>query len=193
MQNTEPARLVYSLSMEDLAAQQLFQFRHSPTVRKTLRRSMIGSSLAVFLCILCATWLTRLTPFWLSLVAAIAGTLWTVGYYLYFQKRGYIKRVRKLVQNMYAENRSADLLGEHTLEVDAEGITHISAHSRTRYAWEALRKIESEPGYTYMYLGPLVFVIHQEAILSGDIKVFLEQIGRYHQHYSLNQTPASAG
>ena len=181
MQEISASRIVYTLTMEDLITFNLFHFRNSAVVRKTQRRSLVTYSLTTFLCVMGATVFTSLLPFWPAFATAVVSTLWIAGYMLYYQKRGYIKRVRKVVQQMYFENKQPGLLGEHSLEVDEDGITHVSAYSRTRYAWGALERIETETGYTYLYLGAQTFILRHETISSGDFKTFLEQIGRHHQ------------
>jgi hypothetical protein len=181
MQEAASSSVTYTLTMEDLVTFNLFNFRHSPTIRKIQRRALISWPLTTFLCVLGVLLLTRLLPFWPALCTAFACTVWTAGCMVYYQKHGYIKRVRKLAQQIYSENKHPGLIGEHTLEVDSEGITHVNAYSRTRYAWGALERIETEPGYTYLYLGSQTFILRHQAIISGDFKAFLEQISRHHQ------------
>lgn len=181
MQEIVKSSVVYTLALEDVIASNLFYFRNSSTIRNMQRRSLIMASLTAFFCGLGVPLLTGLMPFWPSLVVAIACTAYTAGYYRYYHKRGYIKRVRKMVKKMIAENKSPGLLGEHTLEVDEEGIIHINAFTRSHYTWGALNKIETEPGYTYISLGTQTFIIRHEGIVSGNFKGFLERIGQHHQ------------
>jgi hypothetical protein len=168
--------------MADLVAFNLHHFRHSPTIRSMQRRSFVISTLAAFFCALGVSLVTRVMPFWPSLLTAFSVAAYTGLYFLYYFKRGYIKRVSKMVRRMYSEDKNPGTLGEHTLEVDEEGFTDLTDYRHTRYAWGALVRIESEPGYTYLYTGSQsAFVIRHEAITSGDFKTVLEQMGRHYQ------------
>ncbi len=180
MQEIAKTTVVYTLTLEDLTAFNLFSFRNSSTIRAMQRRSLISASLTTFFFALGVSLLMRL-PFWASLWYPIACMVGTAAYFRRYHKHGYIKRLGKLVERTYSENKQPGLLGDHTLEVDAEGITHVNPYSRAQYAWGALERIETEPGYTYLYLGAQTFIIRHEAIVSGDFKAFLEKISQHHQ------------
>jgi hypothetical protein len=178
MQETGKTSIVYALTIKDLVAYNLFAFRTSPKVREIQHRILISRTLVTFFCVLPVLWFTGLLPFWPSLGTSLLCTLWAVGCTLYYQRRGYIKRVRKLVEK---QELPPGWQGEHTLEVDEDGIIVTSAYSRVQYAWGALQRIESEPGYTYIFLGGLAYIIRHDAIMSGDLPTCLEQIGRHFQ------------
>ncbi len=182
MQEIGKSSIVYTVTMADLVAYNLYYFRHSSAIRRRQRRSLIVVPSGIVAVALAVYFLTPIIPLWFCLVWGLCSTLLTVGPMVYYQKRGYIKRVPKMVQQMYSEDKNPGLLGEHTLEVDEEGFTVATDYQHTCYSWGALVRIETEPGYTYLYTGAINgYVIRHDAITSGNFKAVLEQIGRHYQ------------
>jgi hypothetical protein len=175
MQETTKSTIVYTLTMEDLLAHSLFEFRRLPAWQNGQRNIYMVFPIIFGALLL---WYRVPDP---SLIAAFAFSLWLALYSVYDRKRGYIKRVRKSLQATLAKHSYPGLLGEHKLEVDEDGITHTSTFSRTQYAWGALKQIESEPPYTFIDVGDLTFILRNESLISGDLRDFLEKIGRYHK------------
>jgi hypothetical protein len=181
MQELTKSSVTYSVTMEDMAAFNLFHFRNSPTIRRMQRRYLIKYSLLMFPIGFCMASFARM-PLWPALCVALFGTVSMAAYFLYYQKRGYIPRLRKMVQRLYTEDQNPGVLGEHTLEVDEEGFTDLTAYRHSRYAWGGLVRIEAEPGYTYLYTGSQsAFIIPHQAITDGDFKAVLKQISRHYQ------------
>ncbi len=166
--------------MDDLVAFNVFHTRNSPSLRKMRRRAIVNIAVFMFLLLFgVAQGLTA--PFGSALLTAIIGAATAAGYVFLFQKTRFVPRIRKVVQAVFSDDNNPGLIGEHTLEVDEEGFTHTTRVCTSRYSWGGLVRVESEPGYTYLYTGAQsAHVIPHAAITSGNFRAVLEQIK---QHY----------
>ena len=104
------SRIVYTTTMEDLVAFNLFHFRYSPTIRSMQRRSLIISTFAIFFFAFGIYYGMRLMPLWPSLLAALAVAVYIVLYFLWYFKRGHVKRVSKMVRRMFVEDKNPGML-----------------------------------------------------------------------------------
>ena len=180
MEEIARTSVVYNVTMDDMVAFNEFHMRGSRTMRSIWRRCLVAFPLLAFVFSMALLWHGEMVSVWPALFTAAVCAAGAAGYVLLL-KHLYAGRLRKSVRALYSEDQNPCALGEHTLEVDEEGFTVVSRYSRCRYAWGALVKVETEPRYSYIYLGAVnALVIPHGEIVSGDFRAVLEQIGRHY-------------
>lgn len=86
------------------------------------------------------------------------------------------------VRNFYSEGKNRGVIGEHELEISADGIIERTLYNETKSAWGAVEKIESNPEYTFIYMNSVTaHVIPTRRIIEGDLSEFLTTLGQHYQ------------
>ena len=89
---------------------------------------------------------------------------------------------RRLVTRGFQKSRNKHFIGEHKVLLYDNGIVTSSKYSETRFAWGAIDKIESEEGYTYIYVtGVQAIIIPHDNITEGDFPALLQAIKTYYK------------
>jgi hypothetical protein len=98
--------------------------------------------------------------------------------------------LRYMIRKRYAKPDNAKYLGEHSLAIDAQGFTHRTPYTESRYAWGALDRIEAEPSHTYWYVSSCqAIVIPHQKIVEGNFPALLAAVK---EHYKPSQTLVQA-
>ena len=178
MEEVAKNTIKYDMSIDDLTAFSLYYARSSPALRSTQRRYAMVWLPILFMATLALGFKLPdaslpMTP----LILAVSTTVIMAGYLAYYFKYGWLQRYRRVIGKLYAEGKSPGLVGEHTLEIDENGITERTEFKETRHAWGGLVRIESEPGYTYLFTGASsAIIIPHQSITDGNFPALLEQV-----------------
>lgn len=88
--------------------------------------------------------------------------------------------IRKVSRKLYSEAANRTVLCWHELEIYEGGFIERTAYNENRSAWGAIERIESAPGYTFIYIGPgNAHVIPHQRIAEGDLREFLVELGKH--------------
>jgi hypothetical protein len=181
MQETEKLQITYNLSLEDLASVFVYQNAPSAEMKRKYSQSCVLVGVGVFVAF---TFGFSVLLGWDIMgavrCATLAGAFATYSYWRYYRKLE-IESLRQQAVVLYTNNFYPGLIGEHTLEIDANGIVHKSSVCRSEYIWEALHKIEFTDGYTLLHIASLVFTLHPTSVTSGNLSTFLEGVTKYHK------------
>jgi len=150
---------------------------------------MIGVPICVFAISLGLSMLSTPDSLLPGLVGASVGAGVVAAFYAWYFKFAYPGRLRKVLKKLYAEDKNPGVLGARSLEVDEGGFTLTTAFSQTRCAWGQLVRIESEPGYTYLFTSSVNAVaIPHASIEAGNLRGILAEVERhYHPEKVLAQ------
>lgn len=106
----------------------------------------------------------------------VLSLVWLVAYPFYYQWA-----VKRNARKMYSESASKGLLGEHTMVIDAEGVSERSAVGESKIAWSGIERIEDDGKSIYLYIGPVqAYVIPKRAFRTReDEEAFLQTAQAY--------------
>ncbi len=154
-------RLRYENTINDLLAFQEFHYAHSPTMQRVMAKQKGAAVLVVFvlICLLPGKQSTAINIF-MALVGA--------GIYALILPSIIRRNIKKHVLKMYAEGSNKGSLGEHELEIAADGLVERSPYNETKTAWGAVERIESTQE-------------HKNRLAEGDFRAFLAQVGQRFQ------------
>jgi hypothetical protein len=175
--------------MDDLFKYNLFFNRTSKTVQKARRRVMIAGPVCMFLISFGIIISSIQDSMWPAFIGSLIGAGVLALFYAWYFKYLYPARLRKLLKKLYAEDKNPGAIGERSLEVDENGFTLTTPFSQTRCAWGQLVRIESEPGYTYLFTSSVNAVpIPHASIEAGNLRAILAEVEKhYHPEKLLAQ------
>lgn len=149
-------QLAYQINIDDLAA---FSQHHARTSKRWRQRKHFTQALGIFSALLVAlVW-----PEWTGVERVgffiVLSLVWLFAYPFYYRWA-----VKRNARKMYSESASKDLLGEHTMVIDAEGVSETSAVGESKIAWSGVERIEDDGNSVYFYIGPVqAYVIPKRA------------------------------
>lgn len=143
-------RIVYSLTEQDYLEFNLYHFKHSPSMRRSLNLQRYGIPLFILAFSFLIDKFDEI-PLWAWLITSIIiALLWVIYYPKYF-KNQIIKSVTKMVR----EGKNSNLLGRHALELSEYGLTEITENSETKTGWSGIAKFVYNTDYLYIYINSI--------------------------------------
>lgn len=144
----------YEINMEDYIEFNLHHLKQSKMVQKSLTGQRIGVS--IFFLIL---------PFLISsifnqplisylITFSVASILW----FMYYPKYFYKSTKNKMIKHL-SENNDQSLFGEHSLEIDENGIKEITQTSELDLKWDKIVEIKEAKNYFYFYFSSVQAII----------------------------------
>ncbi|CAG9610398.1 YcxB family protein [Pseudoneobacillus rhizosphaerae] len=138
--------LKYNLTEEDYINFNLFHMKSSPTIMKSVRNQRIFTPVfyllfsVVFSMMMDIPFLVSFTPFF------ILSILWVLFYPKYLFGRA-IRHTKKLIK----EGRNENILGQHQMVLNDEGIVDKTTKGETKVAWSGINELKENDQYFYLY------------------------------------------
>ena len=171
-------RLKYNAELRDQLALCDFLCRHSPNLRRSMRRQQVGGTALCLLVLLLDTCRVIFfgTPFFsLIFYALLSGTV-AFGYPTYF--RSFFKRG---IRRLKSEENTKLITGWRETAIERDGISMKSEIFEGKIAWAGLESIETEGQHTFLMTGATsAIIIPHEHIVEGDYRAFLAELGEKH-------------
>ena len=169
-----------------LAFNEFHCFRSTERKKKRIKQIRIGTAILAFLGFMLGfnVFQTTSLGFWIiPVVTVIVPAIYLFVLQILKNRPNFF--FRWMVTRGFAKSRNKDFIGEHRVSLDDNGIVTSSKYSETRFAWGAIDKIESEEGYTYIYMtGISAIIIPHNNITEGDFEAMLKAIKT---HYKQDQ------
>ncbi|HEV2474474.1 MAG TPA: YcxB family protein [Chthonomonadales bacterium] len=193
--NGNGASIRYENELEDLVALNDQMLTHSRTIRRQI--ALARWTLSAVMSIAVASLVGGLASTYLLpesfhlILSVMAGAMSGIVYFLSYP-RVVRRRFRRRVAKMYGEGANKTVLGWHEMELLEDGFRTRTEYTESKTAWGAIEKIESAPGYTYIYIGAhSAHIIPHAKITDGNLRLFLEELGqRYRPDTRLPPAPA---
>ena len=182
------AKIRYDVSLKDMAMYSGFHFARSAEGKRRINRlrpifSLVGGLVGFCIGLL----FQRIYLYsWNNILAVLSALLGVILPYVQFwQMANDPKFFKKRVTKMYGKGYEKTLLCEHELIVSESGFIDRTTYHEGKFSWGSLHHIESEPDFTYLYVGPKnAIVIPHKNIIEGDLPSLLTAIKT---HYKSDQ------
>jgi hypothetical protein len=165
-------RIRYEIAVEDLLAFSVHHHQKSPTLRRNRFLTVVVlAGMIVWLSFVAAESLRIPEVLWIG--TALAALFAVV--YLRTWKRG----MNRVMTKLYAEGRNRGALGVHLAELRDEGFYRRTSCGEQTVFWNGIERIESIPGYTFVYVSALsAHVLPEHSVIEGSFQAFVEELQR---------------
>ena len=168
----------YELEVEDYVRFNLFHFHKTKLGRNEVmkyRMKVIALAALILYLIGC---LAANSFFWFPFLLLAFGTtvMWlkTLIFYRSTMRSEMKKEFKKSEHKLH--------LCEYILSIEETGFVLKTNHSESKIAWAAMEKIETEPDYTYLYIGTKnAVIIPNKSISEGNIATVLNAIKTHYK------------
>ncbi len=168
--------IIFGINAEELFLFNQYLFDSSKTIQKafTKNRSMICFSPMLAAMIL--SLVNELSPGnFLLLVGIVAITISLPAYYVYpmFVR----KNLRKRIVKMYSEGQNNGIIGEHELQVDADGLVEKTQIGEVRQEWDKIKNVVSHNDRTYIFISDInAYILPKNSVVQGDYDSFVSEL-----------------
>lgn len=180
-------QIQYELNLDDVAA---YNWHHSRNSRTANRRYRLLSAWGILLCLFIAFTSTEWRASSRIIFSIITSAFWLFVYPVLRRKA-----VERQARRLYSEGKNRDVIGNHILAIDKDGVTEISDVSESHIAWRGVEKIEENDKYVFLYIGSLIaHIIPKRAFLNKQEETEFTQLARTYysenSHISISQPSA---
>jgi hypothetical protein len=170
--------IIFGINAEELFLFNQYLFDNSKPIQKafTKNRSLISFSpipAAMLMGFVNQLPLNQL----FMLIAIVAVTISLPAYYVYpmFVR----KNLRKRIVKMYAEGQNRGIIGEHELQIDADGLVEKTPLGEVRQGWDAIKNVVSHNNRTYIFISDTnAYILPKDSTVQGDYDVFVAELQR---------------
>ena len=169
-------RIRYDITPEDTLAFNLRFHQKSPTLRRTRMWVVIGlSAMIISMCFAASEIIGNPIILW-------AGIGWAAVIAVIYP-RLHRRNLKRYSARLLAEGQNMKLFGQHVAELRENGLFDATEFLERTVFWNGIQRIESLPGYTFVYLSTLSGqVIPEKSIIEGDYHAFVEELQRRWRH-----------
>ena len=173
----------YELTLEDLTA---FNRHHSLTSKRARQRLRRIQAFGVVTSLVLAAIWTEWTGLMRVLFSTVMSLFWVFGYPAYYRWA-----IKRHTRKTYSEGANRGLLGNHSISIDAEGVTEKTSVGETRTDWSGIEKIDEDGQYVYLYVSVRqAHVIPKKAFTStNDVEKFLQLAHAYRLNGTSSTSP----
>ena len=172
-------RIRYETTVEDMAVFHDFYQKNAPELKRFRRKIPWMVTLLVMgllvMGIVSGEWLPLLLPMTFGLTIYILFLSLLTKFLTKFTMKNAIKK-------QYQGEKARGILGEHELEIVADGLIERTEYTETKTAWALLDRVETTNGYTFLFTGPhKAYVVPHHAVIEGSLPAFLKAFGERYQ------------
>jgi hypothetical protein len=170
--------IIFGINAEELFLFNQYLFDHSKPIQKafTKNRSLIAfSPIPAAMLIGYANELP--INHLLMLIAIVALTVSLPAYYVYpmFVR----KNLRRRIVKMYGDGQNRGIIGEHELQIDADGLVEKTPLGEVRQGWDSIKKVVSHNNRTYIFISDTnAYILPKNATVQGDYDAFVAELQR---------------
>lgn len=176
--------IIFGINAEELFLFNQYLFDNSKTIQKafTKNRSMI--SFSPILAAMILSLVNELSPLnALILAGIVAITISLPAYYVYPMLVR--KNLRKRIVKMYSEGQNNGIIGEHELQIDADGLVEKTQLGEVRQEWDKIKDIVSLEGRTYIFISDInAYILPRQSVVSGDYDAFVAELKKHKANLS---------
>jgi len=161
-------KIKYTVMMDDLIVFNQFVYAQSASMRK---KKIVGSLIGPFIILAIATHDAVKEH---SLSVFIFGLILSCCLF-FFLRWFFTRQIRTTVKKLHGEHPNKGMLGEHELEIDADGLIEKTEVNETKIKWGGIERIETTLEYTFIFIGAaMAYVIPKSSVLERQYDEFIE-------------------
>lgn len=146
----------YNLTLDDYVAFTDHHYQQAPSQRTQRSRMKWGCFTTAFMLMLLtlAVDMSRgVISLWPVILLCIAVSA------LLFTNRYFQNAIRRQARRLYADGSGRGTLGDHELEIHADGIVDRTHYSEIKAYWRGIDRVEENPDYVFVYIGSMQAII----------------------------------
>ena len=159
----------YTNTLEDLVAFNRYHYAHSPEIKRSMRRIMVMVS------ILLVAMSIYLQPIGgVSLAVNIVVAISCAAFFLIVFSYYFPASLDRAFIRLNKEGANKGIIGQHELEIDADGFVERTEVNETRCLWHGVERIVETDEYVFIYISSLMaHVVPKRTPVTGDIDNFV--------------------
>lgn len=164
----------FSLGLDDLQALADYHSQTSDSARRQLRAARLGVALLMVL-LAAATYGLRRDAGAAAFALGFA-VLWAL-----FLPRLQRALLRRQLARLYRAGQARGAYRGRALALGPDGLIERTPHGAAELSWQAIARVDSTPGHTFLFVGPSQAIILPRAgVEQGDYQVFVDELRRRH-------------
>jgi hypothetical protein len=170
--------IIFGINAEELFLFNQYLFDNSKTIQNafTKNRSMVCFSPILAAMIL--SLVNELSPSNSLLLAGIVAiTISLPAYFVYPMLVR--KNLRKRIVKKYSEGQNNGIIGEHELQIDADGLVEKTQLGEIRQEWDKIKSVVSHNDRTYIFVSDInAYILPKNSVVQGNYDAFVDELQR---------------
>ena len=97
--------------------------------------------------------------------------------YIIIYPRTFRSTLRRQVLKLVAEGQNKGTIGEHTLQIEPDGLVEISPFNQSKFLWSGIERVACTDTHAFIYISALVaHVVPRASIVSGNFDEFIKTL-----------------
>lgn len=170
--------IIFGINAEELFLFNQYLFDNSKPIQKAFTKNRAMVSYSPVLAAIVLGLVNELPPGnMFMLIGIVALTVSLPAYY--FFPMFIRKNLRKRIVKMYAEGQNNGIIGEHELQIDADGLVEKTPLGEVRQGWDTIKDIVSHNNRTYIFISDTnAYILPQQSVVQGDYNAFVAELHR---------------
>lgn len=149
----------YNNTLSDMVEFNLYHYKYSPAMKKTMRSIKLGSTLLVVIAMAFLSYRTG-DNFAYLIMLPLGIVFSVIIFFIWPIPRIFENNIKKQTLRFYKEGANKHYIGKHTLTLAAEGITETTEYGEQKTKWSGVEKVALSDKHIYIYIASVqAFVI----------------------------------